>query len=85
MPKEAVNGIESFGYDKIKSVASQMYAMCDDKNENVSFDKNRIAELDEKKKQISLTRAIPMFAINALIFIPSSENIFSCSVTILFP
>ena len=48
LPKEAVNGIESIGYDKIQSVVGQMYAMCDDKNENVSFDKNRIAELDEK-------------------------------------
>ncbi len=52
LPKEAVNGIESIGYDKIKSVASQMYAMCDDKNENVSFDKNRIAELDEKFRSL---------------------------------
>ena len=48
LPKEAVNGLESIGCDKIKSVVGQMYAMCDDKNENVSFDKNRIAELDEK-------------------------------------
>lgn len=52
LPKEAVNGIESIGYDKIKSVVGQMYAMCDDKNENVSFDKNRIAELDEKFRNI---------------------------------
>ena len=52
LPKEAVNGIESIGYDKIKSVVSQMYAMCDDKNENVSFDKNRIAELDEKFRNL---------------------------------
>lgn len=48
LPKEAVNGIESIGYDKIKTVVGQMYAMCDDKNENVSFDKVRIEELDEK-------------------------------------
>lgn len=52
LPKEAVNGIESIGYDKIKSVVCQMYAMCDDKNENVSFDKNRIAELDEKFRNL---------------------------------
>ena len=52
LPKEAVNGIESIGYDKIKSVVGQMYAMCDDKNENVSFDKNRIAELDEKFRNL---------------------------------
>lgn len=52
LPKEAVNGIDSIGYDKIKSVVSQMYAMCDDKNENVSFDKNRIAELDEKFRKL---------------------------------
>lgn len=52
LPKEAVNGIDSIGYDKIKSVVSQMYAMCDDKNENVSFDKNRIAELDEKFRNV---------------------------------
>lgn len=52
LPKEAVNGIESIGYDKIKSVVCQMYAMCDDKNENVSFDKNRIAELDEKFRKL---------------------------------
>ncbi|MBQ7961893.1 MAG: hypothetical protein IJ289_04775 [Clostridia bacterium] len=52
LPKEAVNGIDSIGYDKIKSVVSQMYAMCDDKNENVSFDKNRIAELDEKFRNL---------------------------------
>ena len=52
LPKEAVNGIESIGYDKIKSVVGQMYAMCDDKNENVSFDKNRIAELDEKFRKL---------------------------------
>lgn len=48
LPKEAVNGIESIGYDKIKSVVGQMFAMCDDKNENVSFDKERIDALDEK-------------------------------------
>ena len=52
LPKEAVNGIESICYDKIKSVIGQMYAMCDDKNENVSFDKNRIAELDEKFRKL---------------------------------
>lgn len=52
LPKEAVNGIESIGYDKIKSVVAQMYAMCDDKNENVSFDKDRIAELDEKFRNV---------------------------------
>ena len=52
LPKEAVNGIESIGYDKIKSVVGQMYAMCDDKNENVSFDKDRIAELDEKFRNL---------------------------------
>lgn len=52
LPKEAVNGIESIGYDKIKSVVGRMYAMCDDKNENVSFDKNRIAELDEKFRNV---------------------------------
>ena len=52
LPKEAINGIASIGYDKIKSVAGQMYAMCDDKNESVSFDKERIAELDEKFRNI---------------------------------
>ncbi len=52
LPKEAVNGIQSIGYDKIQSVVGQMYAMCDDKNENVSFDKNRIAELDEKFRNL---------------------------------
>ncbi len=52
LPKEAVNGIESIGYDRIKSVVGQMYAMCDDKNENVSFDKNRIEELDEKFRSV---------------------------------
>lgn len=52
LPKEAVNGIDSIGYDKIKSVVAQMYAMCDDKNENVSFDKDRIAELDEKFRNV---------------------------------
>lgn len=52
LPKEAVNGIESIGYDKIQSVVGQMYAMCDDKNENVSFDKDRIAELDEKFRNL---------------------------------
>ena len=52
LPKEAVNGIESICYDKIKSFVGQMYAMCDDKNENVSFDKNRIAELDEKFEKL---------------------------------
>ncbi len=52
LPKEAVNGIESIGYDKIKSVVGQMYAMCDDKNENVSFDKDRIAEFDEKFRNV---------------------------------
>lgn len=52
LPEEAVNGIASIGFDKIKSVVGQMYAMCDDKNENVSFDKNRIAELDEKFRNI---------------------------------
>ena len=48
LPKEAVDGIESIGYEKISSVVGQMSAMCDDKNENVSFDKERIAQLNEK-------------------------------------
>lgn len=52
LPEAAVNGIASIGYDKIQSVVGQMYAMCDDKNENVSFDKDRIAELDEKFRNI---------------------------------
>ena len=52
LPKEAVNGIESIGCEKIKSVVGQMFAMCDDKNENVSFDKERIAKLDEKFSSI---------------------------------
>lgn len=52
LPREAVNGIQSIGFNKIQSVASQMYAMCDDKNESVSFDKARITELDEKFKEI---------------------------------
>ena len=52
LPKEAVNGIESIGYEKIKSVVGQMFSMCDDKNENVSFDKERISELDEKFSNI---------------------------------
>lgn len=52
LPKEAVNGIESIGYDKIQTVVGQMYAMCDDKNENVSFDKDRIDELDEKFRNL---------------------------------
>ncbi len=52
LPKEAVNGIESIGYDKIQTVVGQMYAMCDDKNENVSFDKDRIEELDEKFRNL---------------------------------
>ncbi len=52
LPQEAVNGIDSIGYDKIKSVVGQMYAMCDDKNESVSVDKNRIAELDEKFRNL---------------------------------
>ena len=52
LPKEAVNGIKSIGYDKIQTVVGQMYAMCDDKNENVSFDKDRIDELDEKFRNL---------------------------------
>lgn len=52
LPKEAIDGITSIGYEKIQSVSSQMSAMCDDKNETVSFDKNRIAELDEKFKNV---------------------------------
>lgn len=52
LPKEALNGIQSIGYDKIQSVVGQMYAMCDDKNENVSFDKDRINELDEKFRNL---------------------------------
>ena len=52
LPEEAVKGIAAIGYDKIQSVVGQMYAMCDDKNENVSFDKDRIAELDEKFRKI---------------------------------
>ena len=52
LPKEAVNGIESIDCEKIKSVVGQMFAMCDDKNENVSFDKERIADLDEKFSSI---------------------------------
>lgn len=50
VPKEAVNGLESIGLSKIYSLAAAMFSMCDDKNENVSFDKNRVAELDEKFK-----------------------------------
>ncbi len=52
LPKEAVNGIQSIGYDKIQSVVGQMYAMCDDKNETVSFDKDRLNELDEKFRNL---------------------------------
>lgn len=70
LPKEAVNGIESIGYDKILSVVNQMYAMCDDKNENVSFDKNRIAELDEKFRTIynsdEFFEKIKLYILNAV-------------------
>lgn len=52
VPQQVVNGIASIGYDKIKSVVGQMYAMCDDKNEAVSFDKARIDELDEKFREV---------------------------------
>ncbi len=52
VPQQAVNGIESIGYDKINSLVKQMYSMCDDKNESVSFDKNRITELDEKFRNL---------------------------------
>ena len=70
LPKEAVNGIESIGYDKIQSVVSQMYAMCDDKNENVSFDKNRITELDEKFRNLynsdEFFEKIKLYILNAV-------------------
>lgn len=52
VPKEAVNGLESIGMNKIHSLAEAMFSMCDDKNENVSFDKNRVSELDEKFKNV---------------------------------
>ena len=70
LPKEAVNGIESIGYDKIQAVVGQMYAMCDDKNENVSFDKNRITELDEKFRTVynseEFFEKIKLYILNAV-------------------
>ena len=51
LPREAINALESIGYAKVHNLALQMFAMCDDKNESVSFDKERIAELDEKFKE----------------------------------
>ena len=70
LPKEAVSGIESIGYDKIQSVVGQMYAMCDDKNENVSFDKSRIAELDEKFRNLydsdEFFEKIKLYILNAV-------------------
>lgn len=52
LPREAINALESIGWEKIHNLALQMFAMCDDKNENVSFDKERIAELDEKFRNL---------------------------------
>lgn len=70
LPKEAVNGIESIGYDKIQTVVGQMYAMCDDKNENVSFDKDRIDELDEKFRNLydsdEFFEKIKLYILNAV-------------------
>ena len=51
LPREAINALGSIGYAKVHNLALQMFAMCDDKNESVSFDKERIAELDEKFKE----------------------------------
>lgn len=48
LPRVAVEGLSSIGADKIHSLAASMFAMYDDKNENVSLDAVRAAELDEK-------------------------------------
>lgn len=52
LPRVAVEGLVSIGNEKIHSLAASMFAMYDDKNENVSLDKNRADELDEKFKKV---------------------------------
>ncbi len=47
-----LKGLKSIGYDSIYPVVLQMYSMYDDNNENVSFDKNRVAELDKEFSNI---------------------------------
>ncbi|MBR5497597.1 MAG: hypothetical protein IKV76_06400 [Clostridia bacterium] len=48
LPSVAVNALKTVGADKLYSTVAQMYSMYDENNENVSLDKNRVAELDEK-------------------------------------
>lgn len=52
LPSVVLEGLKSIGYDKIYSTVAQMYSMYDENNENVSLDRNRVAELDEKFKNI---------------------------------
>ena len=47
-----IEGLKSIGYDKIYPTVAQMYSMYDENNENVSLDKNRVAELDKEFSNI---------------------------------
>lgn len=52
LPNEVLGGLESIGKTKLRSLAASMHAMYDDKNESVSLDMNRVAELDNKFKEL---------------------------------
>lgn len=52
LPSVLMQGLKNIGMDKLYNIASQMYAMYDDNNECVSFDKNKIEELDKKFSEV---------------------------------
>ena len=52
LPDEAVNGLESIGEAKLRSLSAAMWSMYDEQNENVSLDSVRAGELDKKFKEI---------------------------------
>ena len=70
LPGVAVKGLESVGAGKIQSLASAMFSMYDDKNENVSLDKARADELDAKFAEIynsnELFEKIKLYILNAV-------------------
>ena len=48
LPDEALDGLASVNIPRIRDISLAMYAMYDDKNENVSLDNARVEELDKK-------------------------------------
>lgn len=52
LPGVAVKALNEIGYSEISTLAARMYAMYDDKNEDVSLDLKLCTELNEKFKAV---------------------------------